>query len=115
MGRSGELGSEIGNINALESDGSFKHYDISIEDGDRFNGGPVISKNGNIVAMVSGEEDSLASFVKSTHLVGMLARNANDAGMEGYLPAADNRLAGLERQAQQERVAPFVLEVIRFY
>lgn len=115
VGRSAELSSAIGNINALESEGSFKHYDVAIENGDRFNGGPVISKNGNVVAMVSGAQGSTVSFVKSTHLVGLLARSANEAGMEGYLPAADNRLAGLERPAQEERVAPFVLEVIRFY
>lgn len=115
IGRDNTLDSAISNIDALEAGGSFKRYALNIASPYRFRGGPVISKNGNIVAIVTMLPDSTAAFVKSTHLVGMLARNANQPGMEDYIPAANNRLAGLQRAQQMDRVAPYILEVIRFY
>lgn len=113
--RSGDLSHESGSILALESNDTFDHYDVDLTDGELMAGGPVISRNGNIVAMVTVSPDGEVNYVKSTHLVGLLARNADAAGLREYMPAASNNLAGLERSAQLERIEPFVLEVIRFY
>lgn len=75
-------------------------------------GSPVISRNGNVVAMAISVNDSI-KFIKSTYLLGTLSANAQQ--IEGYRPGADNWLAGLERPEQVQRMSPFLFEVIRFY
>lgn len=115
VGRNGQLRYHESVISALESNGSFKHYAVEIDNDPEFSGAPVISKNGNIVAIGISKAEGGMQYVKSTHIVGMLARSTGEPGMEDYIPAANNRLAGLERPDQVERIAPFVLEVIKFY
>lgn len=75
-------------------------------------GGLVISRNGNVVAIAISANGG-TKFIKSTYLVGTLSANAQQ--LEGYRPGIDNRLAGLEREEQIQRIAPFLFEVIRFY
>jgi hypothetical protein len=87
-------------------------YHVPVQNVVEFSGGPVISRNGNVVAVVI-ETDGKQSYLKSTYVNGFLAQHA--AQMPDYRMAVDNRLAGLERDAQLERLNPFVLEVIRFY
>lgn len=115
VGRNGQLVNREGVISALESNGSFNHYELEIDDAPEFSGAAVISKNGNIVAIGISQSDGAMQYLKSTHVVGMLARSTGEPGMDDYIPAANNRLAGLEREDQLERIAPFVLEVIKFY
>ena len=115
VGRAGDLRNENGNITSLDENGAFEFYSVEITEGARFKGGPVISKNGNIVAIVTTNEAGEPRFVKSTNLVGMLARNANDPSLSDYLPSGSNNLAGQERPDQLNRIKPFMLEVIRFY
>lgn len=106
-----------GNINALESDGGLGQYEIEWPDEDNAlqPGSPLISKNGNVVGIVTSADNDRLEFVKSTHVVGFLARNANDPALGDYIPTAANRLAGLERRDQLERLESFVLEVVKFY
>ncbi len=115
VGRSGDMRNENGTITSLDDNGAFEFYSVEIPDGVRFKGGPVISKNGNIVAIVTTNEAGEPRFVKSTHLVGMLARHADDPALSDYLPSGSNNLAARERPDQLNRIEPFVLEVIRFY
>lgn len=112
--KGGELLHKDGTITALEKDGSFNFYDVELDTEAEFAGGPVISKNGNVVAFISVTDEG-TNVIKSTHLVGLLARSADDPDMADYLHETNNRLAALEREVQLERIDPFVLEVIRFY
>lgn len=114
VGRKGELEYRESTISALESEGSFKLYELEMDGDLGYAGAPVISKNGNIVA-IGVLDDGVAQYVKSTHIVGLLARSAEEFGMEDYVPSANNRLAGLERPDQVERITPYVLEVVKFY
>lgn len=115
VSRNGQLDYRESTISALESEGSFKLYELEMDDDPGFAGAPVISKNGNIVAIGISDEEGDIQYVKSTHIVGLLARSTGEPGMEDYVPAANNRLAGFERPDQVERIAPYVLEVIKFY
>lgn len=113
----GELLFSEGTITALESQGSAEQYAIEWPDEETavFSGSPVISKNGNVVGIVIASENEEMEFIKSTHIVGFMARNGNDPELEEYIPTAANRLAGLEREDQVERLESFVLEVVKFY
>lgn len=114
VARSGEIEFGLGYIKALESGGDRDFYSVELEDVKPISGGVLLSRNGNVVAFIRSANDSL-QFVKSTELVGLLARHASDPDMADYLPAADNRLAGFEREVQRQKMEPFVLEVIQFY
>lgn len=115
VGRDGQLEYRESTISALESEGSFKLYELDMGEDPGYAGAPVISKNGNIVAIGVSDENGDVHYVKSTHIVGLLARSTGEPGMEDYIPAANNRLAGLERPDQVERITPYILEVIKFY
>ncbi len=106
-----------GTINALESEGELEQYAIEWpEDENALQpGSPLISKNGNVVGIVTSAGSDRLEFIKSTRIVGFLARNANDPELGNYIPTAANRLAGLERRDQVERLESFVLEVVKFY
>lgn len=116
VARSGEMAFGLGHIKALESNGIRDFYSVELQEGAPIpmSGGALLSRNGNVVAFIRSADDS-SEFVKSTELVGLLARHASDPEMADYLPAADNRLAGLEREFQRQKMEPFVLEVIQFY
>ncbi len=103
-----------GLITALNKDGVFDYYAVELADAEALSGGPVISKNGNVVAILVATDEGV-QIVKSTYLVGLLAQNASDPRLADYLPETNNRLAGVERVEQLQRLEPFVLEVIRFY
>jgi len=103
-----------GKIVDLEEGDSDLYYPTDIDFNENCASAPVISKNGNVVglAITSGSQYRL---LKSTELVNWLAAISAEGKIPGFVLSDNNRLSGLERPDQLQRMTPFVFRVLLFY
>jgi len=103
-----------GKITVNETTAPGATYSTDISFNEHCIGAPIISKNGNVIGMAlqKGEQFEI---VKSTELVAWLNRAAAEGKLPDYMPTTENRLSGLERPDQLNRLTPFLNKVLLFY
>lgn len=103
-----------GKIIEPEEGNSDIYYPTDLDFNENCASAPAISKNGNVVGVIisAGTEYRL---YKSTELVNWLAATAAEGKIPGYVLSDNNRLSGLERPDQLQRMTPFIFRVLLFY